>query len=64
MKLRIKELRESRGETQFDLSIATGIQVSVICRVETGATKNPRIGTPLKIARHYGVPIEELFAEK
>ena len=60
MKTDIKRIREENGETQFELSMATGIQNSYISKLENGTIENPGIETIVKIADHYGVSVDSI----
>ena len=53
--LRGKESRESVAE-------AIGVSVSALAMYETGA-RIPRDETKLRIAQHYGCPVQEIFFE-
>lgn len=59
--MNLRELRKKANETQFDVSVATRIQVSYISRLETGAIKNPRYETLKKLAEHFKVNVEDLM---
>lgn len=58
--LRIKELRESRGWTQVECASYLGFHPSYLARVELGG-KNVTLATIDKIAKGFGVTLEELF---
>lgn len=57
---RIKELRQQHGMTLKDLSKASGVPVSVISEIERGVYKSPRVASLIKIARAFGVSVEDL----
>jgi transcriptional regulator with XRE-family HTH domain len=56
---RLRALRRRRGVTLADLHAATGISVSTLSRLESGA-RRPTLELLLPLARAHGVPIEEL----
>ena len=60
---RIREIRESRGETLLDVAIATRINPSRLGNIETGKTKSPGIETVMKVARHFGVSMNDLIVQ-
>ena len=61
MKFRIKEIRESQGMTQTELSEKSGITRTTIWKLETGAEEVTTSRTLASIARALNVPIGELF---
>ncbi len=60
MKNRIKELRKSRGERQEDLAAALGVSRQTIIAIENDKY-NPTLELAIKLARHLGTTVEELF---
>jgi len=56
---RIKQLRKERGWSQRDLSIRTGIHAPTLSQIENGIVKLWP-GYALRIARAFGVPVEEV----
>ena len=56
---RLRELRRRRETTLADLSEATGISVSTLSRLESGA-RRPALELLLPIARAHGVTLDEL----
>ena len=56
---RLRELRQQRETTLADLSSATGISVSTLSRLESGARK-PTLELLLPLARAHGVTLDEL----
>jgi len=56
---RLRELRGQRETTLADLSAATGISVSTLSRLESGA-RRPTIELLLPLARAHGVTLDEL----
>ena len=59
----IKALREKLGWSQNELSRRSGVRQSVLSDIESGVTRNPRIGTLMKIAKALNVPVEFLVRE-
>jgi len=56
---RLRELRRRRETTLADLSAATGISVSTLSRLESGA-RRPTLELLLPLARAHGVTLDEL----
>ncbi len=56
---RLRALRRRRESTLADLSAATGISVSTLSRLESGA-RRPTLELLLPLARAYGVTLDEL----
>ncbi len=57
---KLKEVRESKDETQESLSAKSGITLSTIARIET-ARINPSVSTVLALARAMKISPKELF---
>ena len=60
MKNRIEEIRKERGVRQDELAKALGVSRQTISSLETGRY-NPSIFLAYKIARFFGMTIEEVF---
>lgn len=60
----IRELREKRGWTQTELARRAGVKQGVLSDIETGTTRDPRVGTLSAIANALEVPIEELIRKE
>ena len=60
MKNRLEELRKQRGIKQEELAAALEVSRQTIGSLENGRY-NPSILLAFKIARHFGVGIEEIF---
>ena len=60
MKNRIEEIRKSRGIRQEEFAKALGVSRQTISSLETGRY-NPSIQLAFKIARYFGMQIEEVF---
>lgn len=57
---RIRALRESRGETQKDLSKVIGVTPMAISLYESGL-RMPSDEIKIAIAHHYDEPIDKIF---
>lgn len=57
---RLRELREIRGMTQEDLAVRVGVSRQTIISLEKGKY-NPSIFLAFKLARAFGLSIEEVF---
>ena len=60
MKNRIEEIRKERGIKQEDFAKAMGVSRQTISSLENGRY-NPSIMLAYKIAKHFGLSIEEVF---
>ena len=60
MKNRIEAIRKERGIRQEDFAKAVGVSRQTISSLETGRY-NPSILLAYKIAKHFGMTIEEVF---
>lgn len=60
MKNRIEQIRKERGIRQEDFAKALGVSRQTISSLETGRY-NPSIFLAHKIARYFGMTIEEVF---
>ncbi len=60
MKNRLEELRKSRGIKQEDLAAVLEVSRQTIGSLENGRY-NPSILLAFKIARYFGMTIEEIF---
>lgn len=60
MKNRIEEIRKEKGIRQEDFAKAMGVSRQTISSLETGRY-NPSIFLAYKIARYFGMQIEEVF---
>lgn len=56
----IKRLRIKAGETQAQLGAAIGVTGMAISKYESGESV-PNDDNKVKIARHYGVPVQNIF---
>jgi transcriptional regulator with XRE-family HTH domain len=63
MGYRIREIRESKGITQTELSERSGVARATIWRLESGEEEVTTSKTLLKIAEVLGVTVGELFLE-
>ena len=60
MKNRIRELRKERKVTQDDLAGAVGVTRQTIISLENGKY-NASLQLAYKIAKYFGITIEEIF---
>lgn len=60
MKNRLEEIRKEQGIRQEDFAKAMGVSRQTISSLETGRY-NPSIFLAYKIARYFGLTIEEVF---
>lgn len=60
MKNRIEEIRKDKGIRQEDFAQALGVSRQTISSLETGRY-NPSIFLAYKIARYFGLTIEDIF---
>ena len=60
MKNRIEEIRKDRGIRQEEFAKALGVSRQTISSLENGRY-NPSIQLAFKIARYFGMTIEEIF---
>ena len=60
MKNRIEEIRKARGIRQEEFAKTLGVSRQTISSLETGRY-NPSIFLAYKIARYFGMAIEEVF---
>ena len=60
MKNRIEEIRKEKGVRQEDFAKELGVSRQTISSLETGRY-NPSISLAFKIARYFGMTIEDVF---
>ena len=60
MKNRLEEIRKERGIRQEELAAALGVSRQTIGSLENGRY-NPSIVLAFKIARYFGMSIEDIF---
>lgn len=60
MKNRLEELRKQRGVRQEDLAQALGVSRQTVISQEKGKY-NPSLALAFKLARYFGMNIEEIF---
>ena len=60
MKNRIEEIRKARGIRQEELAKMLGVSRQTVSSLETGRY-NPSISLAFKVARCFGLTIEEVF---
>ena len=61
---KLRELRESKGLTRRQVSIATGLTEETIRAMEVRRGSNPTLKTISALAEFYEVPIGELVREE
>lgn len=57
---RVREIRTKEGATQEELAIAVGVSRQTIVAIERG-NYVPSVLLAMSIAKHFEVPVEELF---
>jgi transcriptional regulator with XRE-family HTH domain len=60
--MKLREIREAQGLSQIEVSQATGLSQSSICRIERGEY-NPSLSTLKEIARALNCSLGELLGE-
>ena len=60
MKNRIPELRQAMGSRQEDLATAVGVSRQTIIAIENDKY-DPTLALAMRLARHLGTTVEELF---
>lgn len=60
MQNKVRELRAGLNMTQEELAALAGVSRQTIISMESGRY-NPSIMLAYKIAKHFGLPIEEVF---
>ena len=60
MKNRVEEIRKEKGIRQDELAAAMGVSRQTISSLENGKY-NPSIMLAYKLAKHFGLTIEEVF---
>ena len=58
----LKRLRKARGWTQQKLAEQARISYGIVTKIEQGASKEPTIGTMIKLADAFGLSLDELVA--
>jgi transcriptional regulator with XRE-family HTH domain len=61
--VKLRDLREERGLTRKEAAELAGVSKLTLYRLESGK-QAPYMPTVTKIARAYGVPLEELVEEE
>ena len=60
MKNRLEQLRKQRAIRQEDLAQALGVSRQTVISLEKGKY-NPSLALAFKLARYFGLPIEDIF---
>jgi len=58
---RVRELRQKKGASQYQMAKDSDLFQPIINRIEAGKNPNPNIKTIQKIAKYFGVKIEDLL---
>ena len=58
--IHLRRFREASGATQADLAAALGVSRQTIISIEQGRYA-PSLELALRMARHFGSPVEEMF---
>lgn len=61
---RVKDLRESKGESLQQTADAVGTSKAHVWQIERGKANNPAIGVLTRLADHFGVSVGYLIGEK
>lgn len=59
----LKRWRLAKGLTQYELSMASGVQIMTISRIETGVVVKPLRLTMRALARALKVKVEQLHSD-
>jgi transcriptional regulator with XRE-family HTH domain len=60
---RLKRRREAAGLSQQSLAVAAGLSMSLICQLEQGQKKDPRLSTLRALAKAFGITLDELVGD-
>lgn len=61
---KLRGLRESKGLTRRQVSIATGLTEVTIAEMEKNGNANPTLKTVTALAKFYKVPIDEIIGKE
>lgn len=61
LSMRVRRLRRAAGLSMRDVAERTGFSIAAQSQVERGRTLNPEVATVLKLARLYGLSVEQLM---
>lgn len=63
---KVKDIREEKGMSGYELAARSGVSESNISRIERGIIKpgNVRVGTLHKLAKALGVRVDDFIDEK
>ena len=59
---RLKWCRRVKGKTLREVEVESGVSNGYLSQLETGKIKDPGVYLMLKLARYYGVGLDELVA--
>lgn len=62
MRNKLELLRRERGIRQEDLAQALGVSRQTVISLEKGKY-NPSLALAFKLARYFGLPIEQIFSD-
>ena len=57
----LTKLRKEKGFTQEGLARKADISFHTLVKIESGGIKNPRIETVIKIAKAFGISLDDLI---
>ncbi len=60
MRNHVREHRNQQGMTQADLAVTVGVSRQTVISIESGRYL-PSLALAFRIARQFGVPLEQLF---
>lgn len=60
MKMKIRAFREQAGLMQNQLADKLGVDVSTVCKWESGENR-PTVNTLLRLAEFFNCPVDDLF---
>jgi len=59
--IKLRQIREEKGLSQFQLAVASGIAQQTISAIESGARKNPGIETLYPLTLPLGCKLDDLY---
>lgn len=60
----LRKLMEDRGENPHSLAAKSGVTQPTIFRILSGDSKDPRRSNIEKLARFFGVPVEQMYGKE
>ena len=58
---KIRQLRQKSGVSQYQMAKDSDVFQPTINRIESGKIKNPKMETVMKIAKYFGIKIDEIY---